>query len=101
MTESVRNLLPVLIEDFHIKSILDAPCGDFSWMSKVNLRGINYVGVDIVKPLIVDLQKKYTCVDISFACLDITKDPLPKKRFGCDKRLPFPSFIPRYPFDFK
>ena len=78
MTESIRSLLPVIIEDYDIESILDAPCGDFSWMSHVNLQGVRYLGVDIVMPLIVDLQKKYASEGISFMCLDITKDSLPK-----------------------
>jgi hypothetical protein len=55
MTQNVRNSLPSLIETFAVKSIFDAPCGDFNWMKLINLQNISYIGGDIVKPLILDL----------------------------------------------
>ena len=77
-TESIRKLLPVLINDFSIKSILDVPCGDFNWMQKVNLYGLRYVGGDIVEALILRLQRDFNADNITFHLLDITKDPFPK-----------------------
>ena len=77
-TESIRSLLPVLLKRFQIKSVFDAPCGDFNWMKLLDLKGIAYVGGDIVSPLIIDLQKKYSAPSVAFMHLDITKDPFPK-----------------------
>jgi len=78
MTSSIRTLLPVLVHKFKVKSIFDAPCGDFNWMRMVDLSGISYVGADIVRPLIFELQERYTSTNISFVHLDITADEFPK-----------------------
>ena len=34
-TSKIRKALPVLLSDFNIRSIIDAPCGDLNWMSKI------------------------------------------------------------------
>ena len=41
-----------MLYKYQIKSILDIPCGDFYWMKGLDLKNINYVGADIVAPLI-------------------------------------------------
>ena len=78
MTESIRALLPSVIEKFGVKTIFDAPCGDFNWMKLINLQNLKYLGGDIVEPLINDLQEKYTSKSISFVQIDITKTIFPK-----------------------
>ena len=77
-TESTRKLLPELLQKFEIGSIFDAPCGDFNWMRMVDLKGVSYIGADIVSPLIHQLQRSYSTPTISFMNLDITKDSFPK-----------------------
>ncbi len=77
-TESIRNLLPVLFKQYQIGSVFDAPCGDFNWMKLVDLRGIHYVGGDIVEPLITSLQENFSTSSITFKTFDITKDSFPK-----------------------
>jgi hypothetical protein len=79
MTESIRTQLPSLIREFGVDSILDVPCGDFSWMSQVDLQGITYIGVDIVRPLIEELKIRHSSKNFSFLCLDATKDMLPNQ----------------------
>jgi hypothetical protein len=78
MTEPIRISLPVLFKKFDIHSIFDAPCGDFNWMRRVDLKGLSYVGADIVEPLVLDLQKKFSSSSVTFSFLDITKDPFTK-----------------------
>ena len=78
MTESIRISLPYLFKKFDIHSMFDAPCGDFNWMRRVDLKGLIYVGADIVEPLVLDLQKKFSSSTVTFSLLDITKDPFPK-----------------------
>jgi hypothetical protein len=73
-TTTVRSELPVLFTKFGIKSVLDAPCGDFHWMKEVDLTDIRYTGADIVKPLIQDLNHKYGKKNINFIHLDLTKE---------------------------
>jgi len=78
MTESIRELLPVIFKTFSIKSILDVPCGDFNWMRLVDLQGIFYIGGEIVKPLVDELNMKFSSTNITFIQMDITKDEFPK-----------------------
>jgi hypothetical protein len=55
---------------------LDAPCGDYSWMSLVDWpNNITYMGADIVDSLIDNNRKKYP--KKVFKILDLSKDPLP------------------------
>lgn len=78
-TKIVRQQLEYILDKYQIKSMLDIPCGDFNWMQKVKLDSIQYVGADIVKPVIKLNNKKYKHLpNFSFHNLDITKDKLPK-----------------------
>jgi len=51
-TETVRRELPIIFDKFGIKSISDAPCGDFFWMQYVNLDGIDYIGYDAIEEIV-------------------------------------------------
>ncbi|MEZ4978334.1 MAG: class I SAM-dependent methyltransferase [Chitinophagales bacterium] len=61
-----------------INSVLDLPCGDFNWMQKVDLTGINYIGADIVKPLIENNLKSFEKEGRTFRHLNLISDELPK-----------------------
>lgn len=79
--EQTKFLIPeiqILLKELNIKSMLDAPCGDFNWMKKVDLSDIKYHGVDIVEELIEKNNRKYKNKNIKFSVLDIVKDPLPE-----------------------
>ncbi|UYV37714.1 methyltransferase domain-containing protein [Rhodobacteraceae bacterium D3-12] len=80
-TTNLRTKLPELIEKYDIKSIVDAPCGDFNWMrlvlEKVN---VTYTGLDIVDDLIKDNNEKYRSDKVDFGRADICEDKLP----ACD-----------------
>jgi hypothetical protein len=75
-TKVIRKELPVLIQKFNIKSILDLPCGDYNWIKSVDLCGASYIGADIVEPLVEKNKELYNQID--FRLLDLTKDILPK-----------------------
>lgn len=77
-TKSIINELPPLLKLFNIKSILDAPCGDFNWMGKINLNGINYIGMDIVKEIINSNNSKFAKENIQFEYGDFINSVLPK-----------------------
>lgn len=77
-TVNIRNELPIFLDDNKIKSILDLPCGDFFWMSKVNLNGIRYIGADIVQDIVIKNQNNFSREDRSFIVCDLLKDNLPK-----------------------
>lgn len=75
-TEGLRETLGSFLEKNHINSMLDAPCGDYSWMSRTNLPSIKkYIGGDIAEFLIEQNKEKYP--EISFKVLDISRDKLP------------------------
>lgn len=82
MLENTINILkeiPLLCDKLNIKSILDAPCGDFNWMKKFPFNDICYTGVDIITDLINDNVKNYGNIDnVKFIIADIVTDDLPK-----------------------
>jgi SAM-dependent methyltransferase len=76
-TEFLRHRLPELFQQFGVSAVLDLPCGDFNWMRTVDLRGINYIGGDVVEQLVRLNTQQYACDGRAFRCLDITSDDLP------------------------
>lgn len=78
-TENLRSSLPALFEKFSVKRIFDAPCGDFNWMSDVTRKSeLEYIGGDIVSPLIEDLKSKYQDAKTKFVHIDLTKEAFPE-----------------------
>jgi len=69
--------LPALLRNLHVRTILDAPCGDFNWMKEINVDGYQYIGVDIVHDCIIDNQNKYQKQNVIFQEQDIVNGPLP------------------------
>lgn len=75
-TGELRGALPGLLAKLQVRSLLDLPCGDFEWMRHVPLGVDNYIGADIVEPLIEENRKKYANFG-EFVCLDVLTDSLP------------------------
>jgi hypothetical protein len=59
-------------------TICDLGCGDFNIGSQLLPFSKEYFAVDIVPELIEHLKKQYPQKELSFFCLDIAKDELPK-----------------------
>jgi SAM-dependent methyltransferase len=76
-TAAFREELPPLLEEFNIKSVLDAPCGDFNWMSQLNWRLEQYIGVDIVAEIVAANERAHGNATRAFLHLDLISDPLP------------------------
>jgi len=77
-TKNLRSKLPELFEKFSIKTIFDAPCGDFNWMRHfLEKSKVNYIGGDIVRPLIDEHNANFQNASTKFLHVDITKDKLP------------------------
>ena len=77
-TKEVLKALEHFIKEFKTKSIIDIPCGDYNWMSSMDMRNLKYQGHDIVKQLITDNKKKFKNSNISFFHSDITNSKLGK-----------------------
>lgn len=68
-----------MLEARNIRSILDAPCGDFNWMRNVVAqRDVIYTGIDIVEELIASNARLFAAANRQFRCLDMTRDELPR-----------------------
>lgn len=77
-TEKIRESLPKLFKKYGIKSVLDAPCGDYNWMKSVDKTGIEYIGGDIVDKIIRTNNKNYKDENTSFRVMDITSNKIPQ-----------------------
>ncbi len=77
-TAVIKKELPLLIQKFNIKSMLDLPCGDFNWLSNLDLNLEQYIGGDIVKEIIDSNNNLYGNDKRQFKELDIITDILPE-----------------------
>jgi len=75
-TKAIRLRLPELLARLNTKTMLDVGCGDFNWMSQLEL-GCRYIGVDVVSCVIEQNIRNYAAANRTFFALDATTDPLP------------------------
>src|SRR4051812_25476636 len=76
-TKVTRAQLPGLLTRHGVRSILDAPCGDFFWMKALDLGDINYIGVDIVPEIITRDVELYAGPRRQFLLCDLVDGALP------------------------
>lgn len=77
-TAGIRVELPKLLASLGIRTLLDAPCGDFNWMRAVEWDvPLSYVGGDISPSLIARSQARFSDERHVFRVLDIRHDDLP------------------------
>ena len=74
-TARVRAELPGLLREMGVRTMLDIPCGDFHWLSQVDLPIDRYIGADIVESVV---RTNPECPGREFVKLDLCRDPLPK-----------------------
>lgn len=80
-TSALRSRLPALLEELNVRSLLDAPCGDFHWMKEVDLPVDHYFGIDIVPALIEANESRFQGPGREFYCRNLITDDLPKTQF--------------------
>jgi hypothetical protein len=78
-TGELRDALPAFFHRHGVTSLLDAPCGDFTWLSTIDLP-IPYIGADIVSALVHENERRFggPASNRRFVHLDLTRDPLPR-----------------------
>ena len=91
-TRSLRAALPEIFRNFGIRSMLDVPCGDMTWMSTVDLHGVAYVGADISARVVQQNQQRFasaaggesavsrlrmSAASTQFIVLDVVEDVIP------------------------
>ncbi len=77
-TAPLRRALPDIFERYKVKTFLDAPCGDWTWMQEMDLTGLSYIGGDISLEVVQSVQEKHAAPGREFVHLDVTSDPLPR-----------------------
>ena len=78
-TQSIRKEIPRLLEEFNVRTILDAPCGDYNWFRLIERNeDVKYIGGDIVSSLIEKNNECFADQNTGFVVLDICSDDLPK-----------------------
>ena len=76
-TYRIREILPIILEKYRINTLLDIPCGDFNWLSQIDLNSFQYIGGDIVYEIIEKNKFLFSGNKRTFKIIDITKDKLP------------------------
>lgn len=76
-TRAIRREIAALAEELGIRTMLDAPCGDYHWMQHVPLQLDEYLGADVVPELIEENTRRHGSARRRFAVLDICQDDLP------------------------
>jgi hypothetical protein len=76
-TENLRGELPTLLNELGVQVLLDVGCGDFTWMSTVDLGKVHYTGVDIVPNVIAEHLTKHSSDTRHFAVANAVTDALP------------------------
>ena len=77
-TAQISKIIPSLVKQLKIKSLLDAPCGDFHWMSQLNLKLDRYIGIDIVSEIVNRNNNKYKNKLRHFLEMNVITEKLPK-----------------------
>lgn len=78
-TAQLREKLPELFRLYDIKTIFDAPCGDFNWMRQVLEEArLDYIGGDIVSALIVRNRNSFKGESTHFVTFNIISDQFPE-----------------------
>jgi hypothetical protein len=76
-TAEIARAIPTLCERLAVHRLLDLPCGDFAWMSKLELAGVSYIGGDLLPEIVQENRKAHEQADRTFLELDITGSDLP------------------------
>lgn len=82
VTADARAALLKVIRERGIRSIVDAPCGDLTWMPTLfpmlEAMNVSYHGVDVVRSQIRSHQQQYAMPGVrSFSVVDLAVGPLP------------------------
>jgi hypothetical protein len=74
----LRETLPGLLEEIGVRSLVDAPCGDFNWMADLDLPLESYIGIDIVREIVVRNRELHGRPGRRFMVRDLVSDDLPR-----------------------
>lgn len=76
-TKVLKDELFRLLEGFEVKTFIDIPCGEVSWIYELKPFIQEYTGVDAEEKVLQKNREKYGSSTVHFQHFDIAKDPLP------------------------
>ena len=85
-TRVLRERLPLLLTSLGVRTLIDAPCGDFNWMKHVEAGLDLYIGVDILTDVISEHQWRHRRGDRRFMRIDMVE-------VSCRRPTPFSAAI--------
>lgn len=77
ISEPYIKFLQDFIRTNGISTVVDAGCGDWSFSKAIDWGAANYIGIDIVKPVIERCQTKFASPQVTFIHGDINEIELP------------------------
>ena len=80
-TERLREALPDALRELNVSTFLDVPCGDWNWMSSVELPIDRYIGGDLLPSLVETNQSRFGDAEHEFRVIDLCRDDLPAADF--------------------
>lgn len=84
-TAPYRRFLQRFLREKGIRSVVDLGCGDWQTARLIDWDGIDYLGIDVVAPLIEQNRRLYGRENIRFLAADITTCELPQADLGLIK----------------
>jgi len=72
-TEEYRAYLQQFLRSHHVKSVVDAGCGDWSFSSAIDWGAASYLGLDISSDAIAMDQRQFAREGVSFEIADVTQ----------------------------
>ena len=79
LTPILRENLQALLREFSIRSLVDAGCGDANLFQHMDIRGIEYLGLECVEGLVSHAQSRFQDFShMRFQHQDVVFEPLPK-----------------------
>lgn len=73
-----RPALEAMLRELDVRTLLDAPCGDYHWLGTFDLPLKRYIGVDIVPALVTHNRARHGSRRRCFFVADIVHDRLPR-----------------------
>jgi SAM-dependent methyltransferase len=77
-TGAIRRDLPALFDEFGVRSVVDAGCGDFNWFRALDVELESYVGIEVVEDLVAVNRARHGTPRRRFVSLDVIRDALPR-----------------------
>jgi hypothetical protein len=76
-TQVLRERLPLVLAQLGVRSLLDAPCGDYNWLKHVRLGIAEYIGADVLTEVVAENQARHGDSEKRFIRADLLCDSVP------------------------